>query len=92
MADIRVLVWKSSEAVGDPEVEVTVPAALAKWVPKMMAFVPRKAKTEMWGEDVDFGAMFGNLEQVISEAAQTGLKEIMDVKSKDSHVKVLIDG
>jgi len=91
MTDIRVLVWRTSEATGEPEVEVKVPASLAKWVPRMMAFVPKKSKVEMWGEGVDFGALFGNIEQMIEEAAATGVKELVDVKAKEAHIKVLVD-
>lgn len=92
MAEIRVLVWRSTEAAGEPEVEVKIPASLAKWVPRMMALVPRRAKAEVWGEGADYNAIFANFEQLVAEAAQSGLKEILDVKYKDGHLKVLVEG
>ena len=91
MADIKILVWNRRDAAGDPDVEVKVPVGLAKWVPRMMAFMPKKAKVDLWGEGADFDAMFGNLEQLVTEAAEAGMKEIMDVKAKEAHVKVLIE-
>jgi hypothetical protein len=91
MTNIKVLVWRNSDGTGDPEVEVKIPAAMARWVPRMVALVPKKSKAEVWGDGVDVDALFGNFEQLVTEAAQSGLKEILDVKSKDAHVKVLID-
>ncbi len=90
MTDIKVLVWKNKEAVGEPDVEVKIPAGLAKWIPRMMAFMPKKAQADLWGEHPDFAAMVGNLEQLVAEATASGVSEIMDVKTKDSHVKVLL--
>ncbi len=91
MSNLKVLVWRTSEAVGEPEVEVKIPAALAKWIPRLMAFIPKKTKDEVWGEQVDFNALFANIEQLLDEAAKSGAKEIADVKTRDSHVKVLIE-
>ncbi|HUI01463.1 MAG TPA: hypothetical protein VLX56_07520 [Nitrososphaerales archaeon] len=90
MADIMVLVWKKKEAVGDPDVEVRIPARLAKFVPRMMAFIPKKEQVDLWGENADFGAMVGNLEQLVNEATAAGETDLMEVKTKDSHVKVFI--
>jgi hypothetical protein len=91
MSSVKVLVWKTSEASGEPEVEVKIPATLAKWIPRMMTFVPKKTKDEVWGEQVDFNAMFANIEELIDEAAKNGSKEITDVKTRESHVKVLVE-
>ncbi len=91
MSSLKILVWKTSEPVGDPDVEVRIPASLARWVPRMMMFVPKKTKEELWGEKADFNAIFANIEQMVSEAAESGLNEILDVKTKDSHVKVLVE-
>jgi len=90
MTDIKVLVWKKSEAVGEPDVEVRIPAKMAKWVPRMMAFMPKKTQVELWGENADFGAMMGNMEQLVNEAVAGGETDLMEVKTKDSHVKVFI--
>lgn len=91
LVNLKILVWKTSEVAGDPDVEVKIPAGLARWVPKMMAFVPRKTRDELWGENANFDAVFSNVEQMVSEAAESGLGEVMDVKTKDSHVKVLVE-
>lgn len=91
MSVLKILVWKTSEPVGDPDVEVKMPASLARWVPRMMMFVPKKTKDELWGADADFNAIFANIEQMISEAAGSGASEVLDVKTKDAHVKVLVE-
>ena len=92
MADIKILVWKTPEppAGAQPDVEVKIPAALAKWVPKMMAFVPKKNREETWGADADF-SMFADLEKMLNELPDAGVREIMDVKTKDARVKVLVE-
>ena len=50
MANLKILVWKSREGTGAPDVEVTVPAHLSKWVSRMMRFTPKDVKVD-WGED-----------------------------------------
>ena len=47
MADLKILVWEHREPTGDPDVEVKIPASMAKWVPRMMRFEPRKTKEEV---------------------------------------------
>jgi len=92
MADIKILVWRTPEppAGAQPDVEVKIPASLARWVPKMMAFVPKKSREETWGADADF-TMFADLEKMVNELPESGIKEIMDVKTKDSRIKVLVE-
>ncbi len=92
MASIKVLVWKMPEPPegAAPEVEVKMPAALARWFPKFMAFVPKKAREETWGPDADF-SMFADLEKMVNDLPEAGIKEIMDVKTKDSRIKVLVE-
>jgi hypothetical protein len=92
MAEIKILVWKTREPPegAEPEVEVKIPAALARWLPKFMAFVPKKTRDETWGADADF-SMFADLEKIVEELPEAGVKEIMDVKTKDSRVKVLVE-
>jgi hypothetical protein len=92
MADLMILVWEHREPQGEPDVEVKIPASMTKWIPKMMRFVPRKNREEMWGGDVDFDAMFSDIDQMIKTAAESGTQEVMSVRSKDTHVKVLIQG
>lgn len=49
MAKLKILVWETKEPIGEPAVEVTIPTYLAKWVPKMMQFMPRKTKSpRLW--------------------------------------------
>jgi len=92
MADVKILVWRYREPAegAEPDVEVKVPAALARWIPKMMAFVPKKQREETWGADADF-SMFTDIEKMINELPESGVKEIMDVKTKDSRIKVLVE-
>jgi len=92
MADIKILVWKAREPPegAEPDVEVKMPASLARWVPKMMAFVPKKSRDEAWGADADF-SMFADLEKMLNELPESGVREIMDVKTKDSRGKVLVE-
>lgn len=92
MADIKILVWKMREPPegAEPEVEVKMPASLAKWVPRMMAFVPKKQREETWGANADF-SMFADLDKMLNELPESGVKEIMDVKTRDSRVKILVE-
>jgi len=92
MANLEILVWKTKEpdAGTEPEVEVKIPGSLARWVPRLMACVPKKTKEEMWGADADFDAIFADLEKLMDEAAKSGTKEIMDVKTRDSRFKILV--
>jgi len=92
MADLMILVWDHREPQGDPDVEVKIPATMAKWIPTMMRFVPKKNREEMWGDQVDFNAMFADIDQMIKSAAASGNQELMSVRAKDTHVKVLIKG
>lgn len=92
MADIKILVWRAREPAegAEPDVEVKVPASLARWVPRMMAFVPKKTRDETWGADADFSA-FADLEKIVNEMPESGVKEIMDIKTKESRIKVLVE-
>lgn len=92
MADLKILVWEHREAQGEPDVEVRIPATMAKWIPRMMRFVPKKNREEMWGADVDFAAMFADIDQMIRTASASGSQELMSVRAKDTHVKVLLQG
>ena len=92
MADLKILIWRSKEGTGDPDVEVKIPASMAKWVPKLMKLVPKKTKEETWGaQEVDFDAVFGDLEKVVQEAIQTGQAELMSVKTRDGFVRVTVE-
>jgi hypothetical protein len=92
MANLKILIWEHREPSGEPDVEVTIPERLAKWVPRMMRFVPRKTKDEVWGEGVDFEGIFGDLDKLIHDALQSGSPELMDVKTKGGRIRVRVEG
>lgn len=92
LADLKILVWEHREPRGDPDVEVKIPASMARWIPKMMRFVPRKTKDELWGGGVDFDTMFADIDQIIKAAPSGGSQELISVRAKDTHVKVLVQG
>ena len=83
--------WQNKEGSGDPDVEVRIPASLAGWVPRLMRFVPRKTKEDTWGEDVDFNAIFADLESLVKDAAEKGQTELMTVKTKDAFVRITLE-
>ena len=91
MATIKILIWRSNDPAGDPDVEVRIPSRLAKWVPRLMAFVPKKTKSEVWGEDVDFQSMFSNIDQLVAEVAASGLTEVAEVKTKEGRMKIMLE-
>ncbi len=79
---LKILVWENVDSTDEePMVDVTIPTYLAKWIPRMMKFMPRKARAELWGEEVDMAEF--NLEEMIDEAIKAGRSEIMEVKGKD---------
>jgi hypothetical protein len=91
MANLLVLIWRNKEPVGEPDAEVKIPASMAKWVPKLMRFVPKKTKEETWGREVDFDAVFADLEKVVAEAMERGQAELMSVKTHDGFVKIMVE-
>jgi hypothetical protein len=91
MATIKFLIWKTNDGTGDPDVEVRIPSAMARWVPRMMAFVPRKSREEIWGEDADFKSMFSNIDQLVAEAVASGLSEVAEVKTKEGRMKIVLE-
>jgi hypothetical protein len=91
MSNLMILVWQNREGTGEPDVEVKLPTKMAKWVPRLMKFVPKKTKEETWGQDVDFDAMVADLDGLIKDATDVGQPELMTVKSKDSFVKIIVE-
>ncbi len=91
MSNLKILVWQNREGVGEADVEVRIPTSLAKWVPRLMRFVPRKTKEETWGSDINFDEILTDIEKLVKEAVESGQLEIMDVKTKDSHVKIMVE-
>ncbi len=91
MSNLKILVWQNREGTGEADVEVRIPTNMAKWVPRLMRFMPKKTMEETWGSDVNFDEMFIDIEKLVKEAAESGQPEIMDIKTKDSHVKILVE-
>lgn len=89
MARLKILVWESREPSGEPDVEVIFPTYLAKWAPRMMRFMPRKAKEEIWGADINWEDF--DLDEMIREAIELGESELMEVKAKNAYVKMLLE-
>lgn len=50
---------------------------------------PKKTKDDIWGQNVDFKDF--NLEEMINEAVNSGENQVMEVKSKDSYVKISVE-
>ena len=92
MANLVILIWRNREGSGDPEVEVKIPTSMAKWVPKLMKFVPKKTKEETWGvQEIDFDAVFADLEKVVQDAIEKGQAELMTAKTRDGFVRITVE-
>ena len=89
MVKLKIVVWESSTPSGEPEVEVTIPSYLAKWAPRMMKMMPKAAREEVWGTDVNWDDF--NLDELMMEAIEQGESELLEVKSKDSYVRIYIE-
>ena len=91
MVKLKIVVWQNkNQPSGEPDVEVTIPSYMAKWVPRMMKLIPKKTKDEIWGQDIDFMKDF-NLEEMMNEAVTSGENEVMEVKSKEGYVKISVE-
>jgi hypothetical protein len=91
MSKLKIVVWQNkNQPMGDPDVEVTIPSYMAKWVPRMMKLIPKQTKEDIWGQDADFMKDF-NLEEMMTDAANSGENEVMEVKSKDGYVKIFVE-
>ena len=91
MANVIILVWKNRDGTGEPEAEVRIPTNLAKWLPRMMMFVPKKTKEETWGQDIDFGAVAAGMGKMVEEALASGPAEPKTVRTKGSFVKISVE-
>ena len=91
MSNLRILVWKNPEGTGEPEVEVTIPTRLARWIPRMMKFMPRKTMEENWGGQVDWESMLSEVDSLIKEAEVGGAPELVRVKTRDSFVRITVE-
>ena len=91
MPKLKIFVWQNKhEPIGDADVEVTFPAYMAKWVPRMMKMIPKKTKEEVWGQDIDFMKDL-NFEEMINEAVNSGENELLEVRSKETYVKIALE-
>jgi hypothetical protein len=86
---LKILVWESRTPSGEPDVEVTIPSYLAKWAPRMMRMMPRVAREEVWGTDVNWDDF--NLDELMREAIEQGETELLEVKSRNSYVRIYIE-
>lgn len=97
MFKLMILVWQNREGTGEPDVEVKIPTSMAKWVPRLMKFVPKETKEtketkeKTWGHEVDLDGVLGDLENLVKEATETGQPELMRVKTKDAFVKITVE-
>jgi hypothetical protein len=91
MSNLMILVWQNKEGTGEPDVEVKLPTKMAKWVPRLMKFVPKKTKEETWGQDIDFDSMVANIDDLIKDATDEGQPELLTVKTKDSFVRITVE-
>lgn len=57
----------------------------------MMRLIPKKTKDETWGGDVDFDAMFTDIDKLVQEASTAESPELMTVKSKDAFVRMKVE-
>jgi hypothetical protein len=89
LVKLKIVVWESGSPSGDPDVEVTIPSYLAKWAPRMMRMMPKEAREEVWGTDVNWDDF--NLDELMIEAIEQGESELLEVKSKDSYVRIYIE-
>lgn len=85
------MVWKNREGTGEPEAEIRVPANLAKWLPRLMIFVPKKTKEEVWGQDIDFGAMAADIDKMVQEAVATSPTMPMTIRTTDAFISISIE-
>ena len=51
--------------------------------------MPRKAKEEVWGTDINWEDF--NLDEMMREAIEQGESELVEVKTKDAYVKMVIE-
>jgi hypothetical protein len=89
MVKLKIVVWESTTPSGEPDVEVTIPSYLAKWAPRMMRMMPKEAREEVWGKDVNWDDF--NLDELMKEAIDQGESELLEVKSRDSYVRIYIE-
>jgi len=91
MPSLMIFVWRNRDGTGDPDVEVKIPMSLAKWVPRLMRFVPKRTREETWGQDVDFEGMIGDIERLVKEAMEGGQPELVTIKTREGLVKITIE-
>jgi len=85
MTKLKILIWKTREPTGVPSAEVTIPAYLAKWIPRLNKFGLKK----VLGEEVNLEDF--NLDELIKEAIEKNESEILEVKTQEGYVKILLE-
>jgi len=90
MPKLKILVWEDKrEPIGAPDVEVIIPSYMAKWAPRMMRLMPREARHDLWGDDFNLSDL--NLDEMIQEAIAAGENLLMEVKSREAYVKIILE-
>ena len=89
MVRLKILVWESGNPTDEPDVEVTIPSYLAKWAPRMVRMMPKEVREEVWGSDVNWDDF--NLDELMMEAIDQGETELLEVKSRESYVRIYIE-
>jgi hypothetical protein len=54
-----------------------------------MRMMPKQAREDVWGTDVNWDDF--NLDELMMEAIDQGESELLEVKSKDSYVRIYIE-
>ena len=90
MPKLKILVWEDRrEPAGEPDVEVIIPSYMAKWAPRMMRLMPKEARRDLWGEDFSLGDL--DLDEMLKEAIAAGEELLLEVKSREAYVKIVLE-
>lgn len=90
MPKLKILVWEDrNEPVGEPDVEVIIPSYMAKWAPRMMRLMPKEARRDLWGDDFNLGDL--DLDEMLKEAIEAGEDLLLEVKSREAYVKIVLE-
>ena len=90
MPKLKILVWEDRrEPVGEPDVEVIIPSYMAKWAPRMMRLMPKEARRDLWGDDFNLGDL--DLDEMLKEAIDAGESLLLEVKSREAYVKIVLE-
>ena len=62
---------------------------MAKWAPRMMRLMPKEARRDLWGEDFSLGDL--DLDEMLKEAIAAGEELLLEVKSREAYVKIVLE-